>query len=157
MQLRKLTPRRSSMFGSAPTDSKNFVVRTWPSRAAKHNAVCFKSLVPRGKNKWGNLSNCQCLKITSLRVGKNRHSLVSATTTQIGGSTQQNSEDASDFTWSIATLSHEMDVGRQKLKYWGGPSWWAWFWQLARLLKTELLLLVIIRHLHLRPSRSSVS
>ena len=21
-----------------------------------------------------------------------------------------------DFTWSIATLSHEMDVGRQKLK-----------------------------------------
>ena len=41
--------------------------------------------------------------------------------------------------------------------YWGGPSWWAWFWQLARLLKTELLLLVIIRHLHLRPSRSSVS
>ena len=39
----------------------------------------------------------------------------------------------------------------------GGPSWWAWFWQLARLLKTELLLLVIIRHLHLRPSRSSVS
>ena len=39
--------------------------------------------------------------------------------------------------------------------YWGGPSWWAWFWQLARLLKTELLLLVIMRHLHLRPSRSS--
>ena len=39
----------------------------------------------------------------------------------------------------------------------GRPSWWARFWQLARLLKTELLLLVIIRHLHLRPSRSSVS
>ena len=43
------------------------------------------------------------------------------------------------------------------VNYWEGPSWWAWFWQLARLLKTELLLLMIMRHLHLRPSRSSVS
>ena len=42
---------------------------------------------------------------------------------------------------------------RLNLKYWGGPSWWAWFWQLARLLKTELLLLVIMRHLHLRLSQ----
>ena len=36
-----------------------------------------------------------------------------------------------------------------RMTYWGGPSWWAWFWQLARLLKTELLLLVMIKHLHL--------
>ena len=39
----------------------------------------------------------------------------------------------------------------------GRPQLVGLFWQLARLLKTELLLLVIIRHLHLRPSRSSVS
>ena len=45
----------------------------------------------------------------------------------------------------------------QPYVYWGGPSWWAWFWQLARLPNTELLLLVIMRHLHLRPSCSSVS
>ena len=61
--------------------------------------------------------------------------------------------------WQLSQYLICVDEGFSKelTQIWGGPSWWAWFWQLARLLKTELLLLVIIRHLHLRPSRSSVS
>ena len=42
---------------------------------------------------------------------------------------------------------------RKKAFNTGGPSWWTWFWQLAQLLKKELQLLVIIRHLHLGPSQ----
>ena len=63
-------------------------------------------------------------------------------------------KQCSQLDWEVK--AHAKDQGGF-MTYWGGPSWWAWFWQLARLLKTELLLLVIIRHLHLRPSRSSVS